>query len=926
MGGISSRHQVVLDELAEWWGDLCTRGIGSRAVLVEVPQGWGCSTLLDQFAELIGQDDGPVTLVARVQASLVRDVPGGVAGRARMVADMLAGAGQRHLVARRTGVDRPAGVVQLGLGVGALFATPLAAAAVMVAGTVVAGAVGQIADESPIGQDGVLVRAARSVAATSVRVPVVVLADDIDVLGRDMAVLLADNLISRPDGQVLLIACTDPVPRGPVHRDSLREDLASRPWLAGRIRAADADPDMGYEARAAVAAELRPELPATAVRRIARRTATFAEVFGVCAVRRLADAGQAADEAAVVAIADAAADAALSSGPVPVLAGIVAWAGGTVHAGQARGALAVLGQDSQDIDAYPGVLRGGEVVRLTDPASPALAAAAGALSEVDRQEIAAALTAAALETGASPAAGLVETVVAAQAAFHVRSDLPGERGGVLSVACLLVACLEELGDLDGAYQVAATAMAESIPGQDRIERGELSAAVLRLARKLPARSDDPLVDDLIAAAVAGGASTGLEARLWAAIDLLADRSRRETALALAEQVADNLTTRPDLGQEAAYWRLLLAFHAGQHGYPDLAQRVLAPEITAGSQDRQDAAQAILYVSGGPRADTRLQIIGCQAELDATPDSDSETRLRLHHTLACDYDILGDWRNALQHGREELHLRHQLDGPDHPSTLDTRSDLAAWTDRSGDRAETLRLYRELLPDQVRVLGPDHHETLTTRHNIATWIGNDGDPLEALRLLLELLTHEIRVLGPDHYSTLITRLDAAAYIGHCGDPAEARRLLWELLPDQVRVLGPDHRDTLTTRNNIATLTGRGGDAAGALRLFGELLPDMVQFLGPDHPATLTTRSNVAYWTGRGGDAAGALRLFGELLPDMVQFLGPDHRDTLTTRSNIAYWTGHNGDFAGALRLLRELLPDQVRVFGPDHPDTMTTRNSI
>ena len=33
--------------------------------------------------------------------------------------------------------------------------------------------------------------------------------------------------------------------------------------------------------------------------------------------------------------------------------------------------------------------------------------------------------------------------------------------------------------------------------------------------------------------------------------------------------------------------------------------------------------------------------------------------------------------------------------------------------------------ELLPDRERVLGPDHPDTLTTRNNIAAWTGRTGD---------------------------------------------------------------------------------------------------------------------------------------------------------------------------------------------------------
>jgi hypothetical protein len=40
----SQRQSAVLDELVEWWGDISDRKIGSQAVFLAVPPGWGRTT------------------------------------------------------------------------------------------------------------------------------------------------------------------------------------------------------------------------------------------------------------------------------------------------------------------------------------------------------------------------------------------------------------------------------------------------------------------------------------------------------------------------------------------------------------------------------------------------------------------------------------------------------------------------------------------------------------------------------------------------------------------------------------------------------------------------------------------------------------------------------------------------------------------
>ena len=629
---------------------------------------------------------------------------------------------------------------------------------------------------------------------------------------------------------------------------------------------------MSAASRTGLARELRPGLPDDAIERIGQRTASFAEVFTVAAEERLTDA-LTADGPAAIHIVDTVIDAALARGTPSVQARVLAWAGGVLTERQADQALAILDEPSDPDD--PEVIRADGLARLRDPASSHVPGQADLLATSARRALAAAVLAEAAGIARDPDATLMERTVARLAAHRIHADLDPS-AELTTVQCLLIRGLEQLGDPEAAYQVAAAALADLPPGtQTAPHRIDLLKAWLRLARTRPKPADDPLIREAINLATTSGALFGTEARVWAAVNLLRRPGPRDAALSLVDQITTDLGTYPGRDPAVNQWRLLLAFHAGQAGYPATAQRLLAPIITGGTTDQQDAAQAVLRALEGPRSDIRLQIIILETELQTTPTSADEDRLRLHHALAWDYGRLGDYPHALQHATEELAYRRRLQRPDHHDVLLTRSNIAFWTGQGGDAAAALPLGRELLPDQVRVLGPDHPDVLATRHNIAYWAGQSGDAGAALRLLRQLL------------------------------------------PDDVRVLGPDHLGTLTTRDNIASLTGRGGDAAAALRLSRELLPDQVRVLGPDHPDVLITRGNIAGWAGQGGDAAAALRLLRELLPDMVRVLGPDHPDVLTTRHNIADWAGQAGDAAAALRLFRELLPDRVPGAGPGPP---------
>jgi hypothetical protein len=507
---------------------------------------------------------------------------------------------------------------------------------------------------------------ARAGRAVSVSVPVVVVIDDADRLEPDLAVVLVENLIERLAGQVLVVAAVNP-------DGNLVSALTSRGRYGlteGRVLTMDADPSMDEQARVELASDLCRELPAAATRRIGQRTQTFAEVFAVGASERLGELDAHGDDAAIVAVVDEVIDAQVTRAPPSGEAVVLAWAGGVMHARQVERAVEVLGE------GWPGgngdMLRLESVARLADPASPRLAQQVHGLSTRQRHQMAEIVRSTAVDIGGDPGAGLVERIVAWQAAHRVRSDLT-DRAGLMGVQCQLVYGLEDLGDLTAAYQVAETALAEhfasQLSDQQTPQYDDLAAAVIRLARTRNTARTSPFIEAAVAAAAAGGAAVGLEALIWAAIDLLAQPAQREQALELADQITTELTGRDDLGAIGNRWRLLLAFHAGRAGYPDIAQQLLAPMLAAPSPpEDEDAARAVLYAIGGPSADIRLQIIGLEAELQASPPDADDDRLRLHHTLAADYGDLGDYRQALHHAQHELPSAPVFKAPSIPTLL------------------------------------------------------------------------------------------------------------------------------------------------------------------------------------------------------------------------------------------------------------------
>jgi hypothetical protein len=267
---LGKRQKAAAAELAQWWDGLRLGGIGSHAVLLTGPAGWGRSTVLDQLPGIISRADAPIGLAVRING---RSLPDGPGLQAPALRDGLLGAEVRRQAAALLCRSRLRGAPRLGTG--SLLLTGMAGTISLLRAGLAAAAAGGVADDCPASENGAAARAARVVAAVSASAPALVVIDDADYLEPGLAVTMIENLIDHHDSRVLVVAAVD-------LGSDLGAALTSRARYgptAGRVHRADADPRMGYQSRAGLASELRPHLTAAQAQQLARQTRTFAEIF-----------------------------------------------------------------------------------------------------------------------------------------------------------------------------------------------------------------------------------------------------------------------------------------------------------------------------------------------------------------------------------------------------------------------------------------------------------------------------------------------------------------------------------------------------------------------------------------------------------------------------------------------------------------------
>ena len=116
-----------------------------------------------------------------------------------------------------------------------------------------------------------------------------------------------------------------------------------------------------------------------------------------------------------------------------------------------------------------------------------------------------------------------------------------------------------------------------------------------------------------------------------------------------------------------------------------------------------------------------------------------------------------------------------------------------------------------------LGPDHPSTLASRNNLAGAYRDAGRLDEAIALYEQTLEDRSRLLGPDHPHTLITRSNLAGAYQDAGRLDDAIALYEQTLEDRTHILGPHHPNTLTTRHHLAEAYRAAGRFEDANKLF-------------------------------------------------------------------------------------------------------------
>lgn len=302
-------------------------------------------------------------------------------------------------------------------------------------------------------------------------------------------------------------------------------------------------------------------------------------------------------------------------------------------------------------------------------------------------------------------------------------------------------------------------------------------------------------------------------------------------------------------------------------------------------------------------------------------NDPLVRASIHETLGSTYRRLGLYETARGHLERSANVRTTELGPDHPSTLSVKHELAILAKDRGRYDEAKPVLFETLQRRRRTLGPNHEKTLSSMVDLASLYFDQGRYDEATELYEETLENQLRVLGKDHLDTLRCMNNLAALHQKLGRYGQAEQLYVDALDAQRGTHGEEHPFTLGMMNNLADLYRDQGRLDEAEKLFAETLRLRRRVLGEDHPDALLTMHNLAslYVTRRRLEEAQPL--LEETLEIRRRILGEEHPETLNTMQKLGQLHNLQTRREKAEPLLARALEIRRRVQGEEHPDTLS-----
>jgi tetratricopeptide (TPR) repeat protein/predicted Ser/Thr protein kinase len=243
------------------------------------------------------------------------------------------------------------------------------------------------------------------------------------------------------------------------------------------------------------------------------------------------------------------------------------------------------------------------------------------------------------------------------------------------------------------------------------------------------------------------------------------------------------------------------------------------------------------------------------------------------SIALSLAATGGYDDAIEHFERARSIREAALGVDSLEVAYTLNGMGGVYMQRGDGERAIATFQEAQRILVRLLGPAHIELAPSHNNIGVIHWQRGHLDEALAEFRQARAALEHTLGPDHPRVAATIDNIGNVLVSQGEYAQALAEHQRALAIRQATLGAEHTDVASSFNNLGTVFVALGDDEQALANFRQAQALWTGVLEPDHPFLMTALVNVADIHLRRGDTDNSLLMHEQALTGYERSLGPE-----------------------------------------------------
>ncbi|MDL2077981.1 FxSxx-COOH system tetratricopeptide repeat protein [Streptomyces sp. GXMU-J15] len=298
----------------------------------------------------------------------------------------------------------------------------------------------------------------------------------------------------------------------------------------------------------------------------------------------------------------------------------------------------------------------------------------------------------------------------------------------------------------------------------------------------------------------------------------------------------------------------------------------------------------------------------------------EELLRVKARTCDDLRARGDFRGALELGRDIDSRARRVFGPDAPVTLECAANLAVCLRANGGLSKALELDEDTFQRRAWTFGHDAPVTLSSRAAVARGLLELGRYREAMLLTDEVAAQARELYGATHPTTLRLVVQGAVAQRRAGYTSEAAEVISFAFATLTGTFGERSPDALHAALTQSIDMWHNGYVQEAVELAGRTYQLYTQLMGAGHPLTLVAKAMLAVPLRLSGRLVEARRLEEAVYERCRDDLGNAHPWTLFAAMNLATSLYEAGDPSGAHALDAWAYGPMPEVLGESHPMTL------